>query len=115
MGQQFYYFGCIGSPGHYLHDVNGRSVRMTNTPWGNQIDTGLLDKKAPQRQGEGVLVQKDGWTALSFWDRSVDGRSGSNSAFILNGTATFDEMLALANDYFPKVVGRFDFPITMRA
>lgn len=84
---------------------------MTETPWGNQIDTGLLDKKAAQVQGHGVLAKKDGWTALSFWDRSGDGRSGSNAAFIVDGDKSFAEMLAIASEKFPRVLARHKFTI----
>lgn len=106
-----FYFGCNGQPGHYLHDENMRSCRMTDTPWGNQIDTGLLDKKSAQVQGHGVVAKKDGWTALSFWDRSGDGRSGSNSAFIVDSDKTFDEIIAIAAEKFPRVLARHTFTI----
>ena len=53
----------------------------------------------------------NGFTIVSFWDRSSDKRFGSNSSFIEFGHYQFNEMIALARIAFPKLFARFDFEI----
>lgn len=106
---RMFYFGTNGSPGHYLYNSNmtrTRSFDFKEIPWGVKIDTGLLDKTKSQVNGQGVLAHKDGWTALSFWNRIDDKRSGCNSAFIVDREATFDEMVHLARTFFPQIMER---------
>lgn len=52
-----------------------------------------------------------GWTMLTFWDRTIDERSGSNSAFILRGRLTFEETVTIAKAIFPKIWSRFPFEV----
>jgi len=68
-------------------------------------------RSAEQIEGAALLHYKDGWTALSFWDRSIDKRSGCNSNFFAQGTHTFEEMLEIARAHFPAVMARFTFKI----
>jgi hypothetical protein len=111
-----YYFGCIERAGHYMwlpgprpeYSKDGDFVR-TN-PWGFAID-GSLCPKGPEIQGQALIHHKDGWTALSFWDRSVDGRGKCNSSLLALGALTFAEMVSLFKEHFPSVFGRFTFPI----
>lgn len=106
-----YYFGCNERAGHFLWDP---SLFLTQNddkiPWRN-IDGGLCPKNK-EVEGEALLHVKDGWTAISFWDRSVDKRGACNSSFIAEGVHTFDEMCKIAQEKFPKVWGRFPFKIT---
>lgn len=135
-----YYFGCFTptpgshSVGHYMQaskhqpDVSQIDRRRTSAfvydnPWGAKIDSGLCVgynglKTFGRDETEGrVLVHhkisKAGvsFTALAFWDRSVDERKGSNSVFIAGDNCTFDEMVALAKFHFPHVMNRFKFEI----
>lgn len=48
-----------------------------------------------------MIHRRDGWTALSFWDRSIDKRGACNSNYFAEGTFTFEEMVALAKERFP--------------
>jgi hypothetical protein len=118
-----FYFGCMGGKGHRLYDADGEDMhRIVTTPWGNQIDgelapDGLVLRKVGegekmQPEGRALLHHKDGWTALGFWDRSGDSRFNSNSNFLVRGTYTFDEMLALAKAQFPGIFATIKFPIT---
>lgn len=111
---KIYYFGCIDRPGHYMHGPRGydrEADRFTEgNPWGYKID-GRLCPSGPEVEGRALVHHKDGWTALSFWDRSVDRRGKCNSNFLAEGTFTFAEMIELARQHFPKVVARFSFPI----
>jgi len=98
-----YYFGYDGRGHHLLNDdfeaVQYKWGDPGLTPWGTHPD-GTLAPKGAQIEGEALLHQKDGWTALAFWDRSGDSRGNSNSAFFIEGTYTFDEMLALCKERF---------------
>ncbi len=107
-----YHFGCLGVVGHYMTAPGGRSEDSLtrSNPWGLQID-GYLCPQDSQVEGRACLHHKDGWTAIAFWDRSVDSRPMSNSAFLAPGTFTFDEMLALAREQRPEIVNRFRFAI----
>jgi len=117
-----YYFGCWNHSGHYLYQPGGTSLIAEGfIPWGYHIDGGLCPGKRRglkawqtpeiQIEGQASLTKKDGWTALSFWDRSTDHRMNSNSNFVAMGDFTFDEMIKLAKQYFPEIMGRFKFEI----
>ena|ERR1019366_3343006 len=114
-----YYFGCNEQAGHYMHEPNmvHRSVDtergrfLYDNPWGLYIDGDLCMEGKRQIEGEALIHHKDDWTAMAFWDRSVDTRPGSNSVFLAEGTFNFDEMMALAKEYFPQVLNRISFTI----
>lgn len=114
-----YFFGCEKQAGHFMKrngpDFTLEDRRKTchfteRNPWGHNIDSGLCPKDSDV-QGRAIIHHKDQWTALSFWDRSVDRRGGSNSNFLAEGTHTFDEMVAIAKENFPEIMARFNFPI----
>lgn len=107
-----FYFGCIGGAGHYMHAANGSTdwKFMESNPWGKHIDTGLCPA-GPEIEGQSLIHHKDGWTALSFWDRSVDKRGKCNSSFLAEGDFDFEQMVQLAKEHFPSVMARFKFPI----
>jgi len=107
------YYGCVGSPGHFMHRPGGRRDWDANTPWGRTPDGTLLAKNEKQIEGRAVIHHKDGWTALSFWDRSVDHRGGSNSNFFIADDLTFDQMLERAKAAFPEVFARFKFDVAL--
>lgn len=105
------YFGCWGnSTGHYLFESEYQKPPMNTVPW-DSIDGGLAPAGVKQREGVAELHHKNGWTALAFWDRSVDKRPNSNSALFAEGTHSFDEMIQIAKDNFPQIMNRFNFPI----
>lgn len=106
-----YYFGCWdGTVGHYLKDPSGTHADWDRTPWGIKIDARLAPTST-REEGIAKLHHKDNWTALSFWDYSVDHRGGCNSIFFAEGIFSFDEMIQIGKDSFPKIMERFDFPI----
>lgn len=106
--ERTYYFGCVGGPGHYMHrpDMSTDWSFCRNNPWGCGIDGGLLKG----RKERYVLTQKDGWTALSFVDNTVDSRPGSNSSFLAGGNFTVEEMFAIAKRDFPAIASRCRLP-----
>lgn len=107
------FFGCWDRLGHYLHTHAGRTVGPSASPWGFSIDAGLLDQQAPQVEGVAVVVQRDGWTAISFWDRSVDTRPGSNAAFLVDELVSGEDLLGRARATFPAVFARFGFEVRL--
>lgn len=117
MSRMILYFGCIRESGHYMWDARGRkSYHDIPQPWGYSIDGKLCPPGDPwakngQPQGSAALHHKDGWTALAFWDRTVDSRPGSNSAFLADETLTFEQLLERAKEAFPQVFARFTFNV----
>lgn len=105
------YFGCIGQPGHFMHGEDGRRDYYAVTPWGKTPD-GTLCPEGKQVEGKALLHHKAGWTAISFWDRSVDGRGGCNSNFFVDRDLSFDEAVAISKERFPRIWSRFKFEVT---
>lgn len=97
-----FYFGPIGEAGHYLWDARGKMLWPERIgPWSlGELDGSLQPKGVDQAEGLALLHYVDGWTALAFWDRTIDSRMGSNSVYVANGTLSFDEMVALAKERF---------------
>lgn len=102
----FFFFGCIDKPGHCLWEPPDHSTnfRIHALPWGREIDDGLVPKFGGQDWA--AIHHKDGWTAVSFRDYSVDTRPGSNGSFIADGEFTFEEMMKRAEREFPAVFKR---------
>jgi hypothetical protein len=107
-----YFYGCMANVdgeqevGHYMYGPDGGTAYRMENPWGRCPD-GSLCPAGPQRQGVALLSQKDGWTAIGFWDRTGDTRGNSNSNFLVQGTYSFDEMVNLAREAYPKLWNRF--------
>lgn len=104
-----FFFGCTRGidefhkeAGHYMYEPGYRSSWDVVTPFERYPD-GTLCPEGPQVQGLAKLHQKDGWTAIGFWDRTGDARGNSNSNFIVRGTYTFDEMCKLAEEQYPEL------------
>jgi hypothetical protein len=115
-----FYFGCFGELGHYWWSTSLRE-KIFDTPQelgrGLAID-GIYAPFGREIEGSAQIVymrppnQHKAWTIIAFWDRSVDKRSGSNSAFVLEGVYPFEDALHIAKGQFPDVFKRFTFPIT---
>jgi hypothetical protein len=87
-------------------------------PWGYSVDGSLQPLirndqggSSYAKQGEAKLHHKDGWTAIAFWDNSVDDRPGSTSTFVMEGEYDFDEALAIAKENFPSIFERYSFEV----
>jgi hypothetical protein len=128
--RECYYFGCQRDAGHYWWDASSQSMgsRRAEMRVGAQIaskiDGGFCpgvstnpnrpyDRTRPEVEGEAALHYVDGWTILGFWDRSVDKRGACNSNFIIRGHCTFDEVLQIAREQYPQVMGRLKFEIQL--
>jgi hypothetical protein len=97
----------MGGYPHSIHEgIKGE------IPWGYSLDGGLLNGRS-LGQGEAVVEQRDGWTALSFWDRSVDSRPGSSSTFVFDTLLTPEEALTAAREMFAPIFDRFTFAVVL--
>ena len=126
------YFGPLKESGHFMFYENGQEVSPhrladTITPWkANDIDGTLQPgmilwrehwvKESERggrswREGEAVIHHKDGWTALSFWDSTIDTRPGCSSTYIAEGIFTFEQMVELAKDRFAERWNKMRFEV----
>ncbi len=115
-----YYFGktFAGYGGHELQGEDGFRVLHHLVPVDfpcsvNMLDCGLLPPRMPETQGRATLVHLNGWTILTFWDRSGDKRGQSCSAFVLCGTLDFDAVIRVSKARYPKVWERIDFDVVL--
>ena len=125
------------TPGHFLFEPDGRTISMyapiapglSNldgyfagdltkvTRWGD----GIFGKRTiphwdtkDEEQGAARLHFVDGWTVLSFWDRSGDSRGGCSSTFLAEGRHSFQQMVELAREHFPHIWQRITDAFTVR-
>lgn len=122
--QQVCYYGCWEGVGHHVFTPRGIidfsiDGNARNALWQRLWDETVVGDPAKrgkrslgcdwpaddehQPQGRARLTFVAGWTLLGFWDRSVDRRFGSCSVFLAEGTFSFDEMTAFAEERFPSV------------
>ena len=117
--------------GHYCRTPDGVRVRASGrapaTPWAEQYSPlGDLPStrvawpecydaspwstysrpETPQPEGVARVVQRDGWTLVSLWDRSADGRPGSHASIAFEGASP--DALAEARRLFPAVFARIE-------
>ena len=115
------YFGCraYDAPGHYLFSPGMRyadddlfeRLRDSND---THLDGGYLKaQKVPDVPGRAAFIQVNGYSIVTWWDRSGDKRGGSNSAFILSGDHTPQEVMRQGAEYFPDVLKRQSVSITL--
>ena len=122
---KMFYFGPWDRAGHFWHDEHGHNVlhpERQKLPWGDDADGQLqphregCTKRAfcgcgSGPEGHALIHHKDGWTALSFWDRSVDTRGACNSTYTAEGTFTFLEMARMAKERFAKRWNKHSFVV----
>ena len=110
------YFGCGPSDtGHYFwkpdevrYHVSTHTMLML-CPWGYEVDGTL--QPARRTEGRCLLHRRGGWTALAWWDCSMDTRPGSCSAFLMRGEHDFDAMVAAFKESFPWAHARMKFAL----
>lgn len=125
-----YFFGAhqaLRGEGHQVWSPNGDKVDYAILtehviPW-RALDGGLLLEDVPphrypaqdeQVQGACKLRHREGWSAVAFWDRSVDRRFGSNSVFLFEAVElSFERAMQLAEEFFPWVTRRLGFQLRL--
>ncbi len=127
---RMFYFGPWDRAGHYFFDEHGRSVwgeNLAGFPFGHSsgkiLVDGRLQPRGPKRypgstekgpelpQGVAALHHMEGWTALCFWDRSVDERGACNSNYFAEGTFTFNQMVEMAKTRFAYRWSKMNFQV----
>ncbi|HVJ09296.1 MAG TPA: hypothetical protein VM554_13020 [Acidisarcina sp.] len=124
------YFGPWDRAGHYLVGERGDGVygaRRGNFPWSEGDIDGSLQpwsdgtfgskheggyrRKEEAPQGVALVHHRGGWTALSFWDRSVDSRGACNSNYFAEGDFTFEQMVEMARIRFAYRWNKMGFKV----
>lgn len=119
------YYGPWKEAGHYFFTETGRWLEReerNRIPWkehdidgvlqpGCRLEDGRPVCQGPRTEGHALLHHKAGWTALSFWDSSVDTRPGCNSTYVAEGVFTFEQMVELAKSRFAVRWNRMKFPV----
>lgn len=115
MSNEVYFHGCLGSGHHMFPEPGKPSVnflyQIKNFPWsGSDLDGGILEDAGVRDIPDGRVrwLYRRGWFCFIWWDRSGDGRQGSNSGFYVNGFNENQYVAAYqyACSKFPKVVTR---------
>lgn len=121
------YFGPWKESGHYFFYEDGGTVysweraQLAWKAWeidgvlqpGSPDPADRLQRHGPQIEGDALIHHKDGWTALSFMDRSVDKRPGCSSTYIAKGIFTFEEMVEFAKTRFTERWNKMSFQVRL--
>jgi len=118
---KMFYFGPWQQVGHYMRsddhlpkDSEGyRKLHgfTKSNPWGYEVDGGLCPKG--ESEGVAAIHHKDGWTALSFWDYTVDTRPGSHSTYLAEGDFNFEQMVQMAMRRFSERWNKMPFMVRL--
>ena len=111
------YFGPWAEAGHFMLKEDGAwatKEQVARLPWGQYEPDGSLQPEGQQNEGEALLHHKDGWTALAFWDRTVDTRGNSSSTYIAEGVFTFEQMVEMAKTRFAVRWNKMKFKVTLQ-
>jgi hypothetical protein len=115
MADKWIYFGCGDQSGHYAFE-EGTRYRSSDSSFA--AFDGTLPPQPERQLYVASFSRLGGWgfSALSWWDRSVDSRPGSNSTILAPSlTIEPDTMLAEAKRRFPWVFDRLPQPIRLLA
>lgn len=102
-------------------------------PWGAKVDGGLAPRNyvggeepngvaafseavlwaSPLPDRTLLAVRRWCWSALSWWDNSVDKRGGSSATFIIDRCCTPRVLLNEARAAFPQIFARFSYEIVL--
>mgnify|MGYP001549230296 CR=1 FL=1 len=104
------YYGCLRRIGHFLNSKQ-TNIQFHETPWGYSLDEDAVVQKPDIADGKLYTAKKDGWTAVGFWDRSVDSRPNSKSIFLVAKDWPTERVMAEAEKQWPEVCGRPRFPV----
>lgn len=119
---RMFYFGPWDQAGHHIRREGDQPTSLeerravsnfTRTnPWGHGIDTALCPRDT-QAEGAAAIHYRDGWTALSFWDYTVDSRPGSHSTYLAQGDFTFEQMVEMAKQRFAERWRKMKFEVKL--
>lgn len=111
--RSWYYLGCINGPGHYLTDKNGRSAYINEL---SRLDGQLCLPDNTLYQAVLNRIPHLNYSALAWWDKTVDKRPGSNSIiFAPSSTCTLDGIRSGMTRWFPWVEARLPQPLVIHS
>jgi len=128
-----YFYGYMESdPNPTLWTFWNRIVQVANpistrTPWSLfELAEGPLQPESrhgiSHPLGFARLHHRNGWSLLSFWDRSLVDDPQGKGAFLFEGHHSFHGMLDFAEEWFPKILQRVgplipetESPVTVRS
>ena len=100
----WYYFGCRYQPGHRLFDKQGKTLYLDSFL---RLDGELCPKDTKPYQALLSRIPKLGYSALAWWDNTVDHRPGSNSIiFAPSLTCSVESIQTAMTKWFPWVEAR---------
>lgn len=110
-----YYFGPWDQAGHYLFTERLESIWPAKIgPWRpGFLDGGLQINDKTQPEGVALLHHLEGWSALAFWDRTVDTRMACCSVYLADAILTFEEIVALAKEKFKVRWDKMKFEVCL--
>lgn len=90
-------------------------------PWAYSVDGGLAPQGARLHvEGQGAFAQsgrflgtpeEEWWSAVSWWDNSVDRRPASNATFVIDQRVSAAVLLDAALAKFPEVLARMKYVV----
>ena len=110
------YFGCHRQAGHYTFSEGMRSLSQRYGSRDLSRFDGMLPPQTDTAPYIATVSRLGGWgfSALAFWDYSVDKRGGSNSVVFAPSLAIEqNELLTEAQRRFPEVFGRLPQPVRL--
>ena len=130
MEPEMYFFGPWEQAGHFLFNERGQEQwgKKSVIPWTlGQMDGGLQPHLCGREetgkpcgrgtcapQGIASVHHKDSWTALAFWDSSVDKRGGCVSVYLARGDFDFTQIVEMAKTRFAKRWNKMPFTVIYR-
>lgn len=111
-----FYFGCNGKPGHYLFDQYGRGLD------GHRADHLMLPRDScldgspvflpPEKVGIGALtyLPANDRTVLAWWGSPWDKRGRVNTAVIVTGKHTADQVWEQFVRFMPAIAEHLKMP-----
>lgn len=107
MERRWLYFGCYQQGGHFLWDARGNRLSAQH-PFCRFDGTLCLPEAVGERVAAISRLGFCGYSALAFWDRSIDTRSGSNSiVFAPSLDCSAEAIVAGARRFLPLYAARW--------
>lgn len=120
------YYGCVAQPGHFWWALEAGvpiSAKLSIAQHGGPaaFEKGHLPYPSSffgrvrfqHEEGVALLLKHVSvqWTLLSFWDRTIDKRSGCASAFAMDGLHSFESAVRIARGAAPGIWARYGFEV----
>lgn len=106
---RWYYFGCLQYIGHHLYDKRKYSRHVSELI---ELDGLLCPKDTTPYRALLTRIPHLEYTALAWWDHTVDRRGGSNSIiFAPSPSCSLESIRSAMSRWFPWVEARLPQPL----